>query len=100
MALPGDTAARHHPGIHSQWPFVLPARWARSVFFCRGGRAGGRCRQRGAIAYGGGAIENFDTLASSGTSSTLPTGWYFTTGNNLTSYAADDGSLNTAGSVF
>jgi len=54
----------------------------------------------GAIAYGGGAIENFDTLASSGTSSTLPTGWYFTTGNNLTSYAADDGSLNTAGNVY
>lgn len=42
------------------------------------------------------ATQNFDALASSGTGSTLPDGWYFAeTGNNAnTSYAADDGSSN------
>jgi hypothetical protein len=41
--------------------------------------------------------ENFDSLASSGTGTTLPTGWAFLetgTGAN-TSYSADNGALNT-----
>lgn len=45
--------------------------------------------------------QNFDALASSGTGSNLPNGWYFVeTGNNAnTTYAADDGSAN-AGNTY
>jgi hypothetical protein len=41
--------------------------------------------------------QDFNTLASSGTSSTLPTGWAFSeTGSNANGlYAAGSGSLNT-----
>jgi len=41
-------------------------------------------------------VQSFDTLAASGTGSTLPDGWYFTeTGSNAnTTYVADDGTLN------
>ena len=53
----------------------------------------------GSVTYNGGASENFDTLASSGTSSTLPAGWYFHAGTSTT-YTADDGSLSTTGSVY
>src|SRR5690606_10389224 len=50
----------------------------------------------GAIAYTGGQTEDFDTLASTGTSSSLPTGWYFleASGTTTATYQADDGSLN------
>ncbi|MEZ5484068.1 MAG: Ig-like domain-containing protein [Lysobacteraceae bacterium] len=50
----------------------------------------------GAIAYTGGQTEAFDTLASTGTSSSLPTGWYFleASGTTTATYQADDGSLN------
>lgn len=42
------------------------------------------------------ATQTFDSLASGGTGTTLPDGWYLLeTGNNAnTSYAADDGSTN------
>jgi hypothetical protein len=42
-------------------------------------------------------LQNFDSLASSGTSSTLPNGWFFSeTGSNAnTTYSADNGSLAT-----
>lgn len=56
----------------------------------------------GTVTYNGGASQDFNTLVSSGTgtAANMPTGWYFVTGNNLTSYAADDGTLNTAGNVY
>jgi len=46
---------------------------------------------------GSAVAQNFDTLASSGTSSALPTGWFlFETGSNAdTTYAAGTGSSNT-----
>lgn len=49
-----------------------------------------------AIRSGVPASESFDSLVSSGTSGTLPNGWYlYETGNNAnTTYAADDGSAN------
>lgn len=42
------------------------------------------------------AVQNFDSLASTGTSSTLPSGWFLAeTGSNANAtYAADDGTLN------
>jgi len=42
------------------------------------------------------ATQNFNALATTGTSGTVPDGWYFAeTGTNAnTTYAADDGSLN------
>jgi len=42
------------------------------------------------------ATQNFNALASSGTGTAVPDGWYFVeTGNNAnTSYAADDGTVN------
>jgi len=48
------------------------------------------------VTYNGSYSQSFDTLASSGTSSTLPTDWAFSetgTGANTT-YAADTGSSN------
>ena len=49
----------------------------------------------------GGYTENFDTLANTGTSSTLPAGWaLLETGNNFnTTYSAGDGSSN-AGETY
>lgn len=43
-----------------------------------------------------GASENFDSLANSGTSDVLPQGWYFyeSGGSHRTTYAADDGTVN------
>jgi endonuclease I len=48
------------------------------------------------ITGGTPAVETFDTLAASGTGTTLPNGWYFAeTGSNAnTTYAATDGSAN------
>lgn len=49
------------------------------------------------VSYNGSYSQSFDTLASSGTSSTLPTDWAFSesgTGANAT-YAADTGGLTT-----
>jgi endonuclease I len=52
----------------------------------------------GAVAFNGGATQDFNTLASSGTGSTLPVGWYFreASGTTQTTYQADDGTLNQA----
>lgn len=48
------------------------------------------------INYTGNQCENFNTLATSGTSSTLPSGWRFAeSGSNAnTSYTASDGTAN------
>jgi endonuclease I len=53
------------------------------------------------LVGGAPATQTFDTLASSGTGTALPDGWYFLeTGNNAnTTYAADDGSAN-AGNTY
>lgn len=58
----------------------------------------------GAVALtgpGAGASEDFNSLASSGTSSTLPTGWYFQEmgGSSQSTYAADNGG-NSGGNVY
>ncbi len=53
----------------------------------------------GAVSYNGGASQDFNTLINSGASAVLPTGWYFSTATTST-YAADDGSLNTTGNVY
>ncbi|MEO8673526.1 MAG: endonuclease [Tahibacter sp.] len=56
----------------------------------------------GTVSFNGGATQDFNTLVSSGTgaAANMPTGWYFVTGNNATSYAADDGSMNIVGNVY
>jgi len=53
------------------------------------------------LTAGTASCENFNTLVSSGTSSTLPSGWYFVeTGSNLnTTYSADNGA-NTGGDTY
>lgn len=47
------------------------------------------------------ASQNFDSLAASGTSSSLPNGWYLKEGgsNANSSYVADDGNAN-AGNTY
>jgi endonuclease I len=54
-----------------------------------------------AIVAGPGSVETFDSLASTGTSSALPTGWFILeSGTNAnTTYAADNGGLN-AGNTY
>lgn len=63
--------------------------------------SGGLSAQSIGLVGGTPATETFDTLASSGTGSTLPAGWHFLeTGNNANgTYAADDGTAN-AGNTY
>lgn len=64
-----------------------------------GGRAEAQCVSL--TTLGVASTQNFDTLANTGTSSTLPTGWYLSeTGSNAdTTYAAGTGSSN-AGNTY
>jgi hypothetical protein len=58
-------------------------------------RAAGTVSLTSATTY----TENFDTLASSGTASTVPNGWYFSEAGGNTTYAAGTGSDN-AGNTY
>jgi len=54
------------------------------------------------LTAGTASCENYNTLASSGTSSTLPSGWYFVetgTNANVTPITADHGA-NTGGDTY
>ncbi len=71
----------------------LVAAWVLCAPFAVSAQAVGS----GAISLtAGGASENFDSLANTGTSNVLPTGWYFyeNGGSALDTYAADNGGSN------
>ena len=53
------------------------------------------------VSLVGGApfVQTFDSLAATGTGTTLPDGWYFSESNANTTYTADDGTLN-AGDTY
>src|SRR5688572_31304686 len=88
----GDAAAR---GIHLMIQF-RPRGFAALVlvFFAAGAQAQ---VGSGAVSLGAsGASQDFDTLAQSGESAVLPTGWYFRElgGTTQGTYLADNGNAN------
>jgi endonuclease I len=77
------------PAVRSSIPFfaaLLMISWCAP--------ANAQQQGAGSVAFNGGASQDFNSLAVSGTSSTLPAGWYFVeSGSNAnTTYAAGNGS--------
>ncbi len=60
-------------------PFAVQAAYAQSSVGLTGGTP---------------PVQTFDSLASTGTGSTLPEGWYFVKSNGNTTYTADNGAAN------
>ena len=90
--------AGHSPG-KSLMKLKIGARCATAIFYVA--FLGSATAQVVPLVGGTPAVQDFNSLANTGTSSVLPDGWYFKeTGNNAnTTYTANDGSSN-SGDTF